>query len=49
MTATQQEEKMYIQEDNKCIECGEECHCKEETGCPSCECIEKAKDRDGPA
>ena len=36
-----------------CLECGEECHCKEETDketcCPSCECIDKAMDRDGSA
>ena len=49
MTDTQQEEKMYIQVDNKCIECGEECHCVDETCCPHCNCVKKAMDRDGPA
>ena len=49
MTDTQQEEKMYIQVDNKCIECGEECHCVDETCCPHCNCVKIAMDRDGPA
>ena len=49
MTNTQKREKMSVQVDNVCMECGKECHCAEETGCPSCECIEKAMDRDGPA
>ena len=49
MTNTQKREKMSVQADNVCMECGKECHCAEETCCPSCECIEKAMDRDGPA
>ena len=32
-----------------CLECGEECHCAEETGCPHCNCVKIAVDRDGPA
>ena len=29
-----------------CMECGEECHCQEETECPHCNCVKKAMDRD---
>ena len=38
-----------MEENNRCLECGKECHCTEETGCPSCECVNKAMDRDGSA
>ena len=36
-------------EENKCLECGKECHCKEETCCPHCNCMNIAMDRDGEA
>jgi hypothetical protein len=32
-----------------CVECGEECHCVDETCCPHCNCVKIAMDRDGPA